>query len=379
MDEVKSITAVWEELPGTTDFYFRPHGVISVARATEIFLPLGGSGLATPALTVIAAEAGERLFDEIVPASMVAAMGKRLPEGLRAKFHARLDYFSAPRKPLVLPNGQELGFSKPLVMGVLNVTPDSFSDGGKFVDTDAAIAHGLALIKGGADILDIGGESTRPGAKPLWEGDEIDRIRPVIEALSGAGVPISVDTRKAPVMAAAFEAGATIINDVSALTFDEESLSFAAASGAPVILMHSLDDPQTMQDDPEYADVLLDIFDYLQERIDVCMAAGIKHSQIVVDPGVGFGKTVRHNLELVDGIGTFRGLGVPVLLGSSRKRFIGALSGENNAKRRVPGSLVAALHGIDRGADIIRMHDVAETRQALAVRQGLLDISFLAP
>ncbi|MGB0747936.1 MAG: dihydropteroate synthase [Magnetospiraceae bacterium] len=258
-----------------------------------------------------------------------------------------------------------LALDRPLIMGIVNVTPDSFSDGGDFLDPAAAIAHGEALISAGADILDIGGESTRPGARMPSVQEEIDRVIPVVAGLRGAGVPLSVDTRRAPVMDAALAAGATIINDVSALTSEPEALPLVAARRAPVVLMHMQGEPGNMQKNPHYDDALLDVYDYLEKRVDACVAAGLPRNFICIDPGIGFGKNDAHNLRLMAGLALFRGLGCPILLGVSRKSLIGRLAQVENPKERLPGSLALALAGVARGAHILRVHDVAETRQAL--------------
>ncbi len=257
------------------------------------------------------------------------------------------------------------------VMGIVNVTPDSFSDGGKALAPDHAGAQAMLMVEAGADLLDVGGESTRPGAKPVPLDAELNRIVPVIEQLAGIGVPVSIDTRNAPVMAAALDAGASIVNDVSALTHDPRAIDLIAERGVPVVLMHALGDPRTMQDAPAYDHVSLDIYDYLESRIEACLAAGIERSRIVVDPGIGFGKTLEHNLILLRDLSLFRALGCPILLGASRKRFIGTLSGEEQAGRRVAGSVAAALSGARAGARFLRVHDVLETVQALRVWQAI--------
>jgi dihydropteroate synthase len=266
-----------------------------------------------------------------------------------------------------------MDLTRPVVMGIVNVTPDSFSDGGDCYDPAMAIQQARAMIVSGAGILDIGGESTRPGSDPVDATEEQRRILPVIEGLSGAGCPVSVDTRRADTMAAALSAGAGIINDVSALTFDEGSLSVAARSDAPVVLMHAQGDPRTMQQSPVYENVLLDVFDYLEERVKATEAAGVPRHQIIVDPGIGFGKNLSHNLALLDGIGLFHGLGCPVLLGVSRKSFIGRISGEENARARVPGSLAVASLARTQGVQIFRVHDVAETVQALSLTEAVIN------
>lgn len=260
----------------------------------------------------------------------------------------------------------------PRIMGILNVTPDSFSDGGQFDRPEAALMAARRMAAD-ADIIDIGGESTRPGAVEVETREEIARTAPVIAALRDAGIarPVSVDTRKAAVAQAALAAGAGIVNDVSAMTFDPAMSRMVAEAGAPVILMHSVGNPQTMQDDPRYGDVLLDVYDALRHRVAKAEAAGIARSHIAIDPGIGFGKTLADNLALLARLSLFHSLGLPVLLGASRKRFIGTLSGEDEAARRMPGSIAVAMAGVAQGVQMIRVHDVAETRQALRLWQAV--------
>lgn len=266
-----------------------------------------------------------------------------------------------------------LDWTRPRIMGILNVTPDSFSDGGHFAGFDAARAHAAELVAAGADILDIGGESTRPGAVEVPVADEIARTAPLIRALrsDGVRVPISIDTRKAAVAAAAIEAGADIVNDVSALTWDRDMGRVVAQAGVPICLMHAQGTPQTMQRNPQYSDVRLDVYDWLAEALSRAQAAGIAPARVILDPGIGFGKTLEHNLALIQHLGMLHGLGCVILLGASRKRFIGVLSGVDDAQARMAGSLAVALQGAAQGAQILRVHDVAETRQALALWQAL--------
>jgi dihydropteroate synthase len=260
-----------------------------------------------------------------------------------------------------------LALDRPRIMGIVNVTPDSFSDGGRYLSPDTAVAHALRLEAEGADLLDIGGESTRPGAEPVGIDEEWRRVEPVLCALAKrARVPLSIDTRHAEIMRRAAQAGASVINDVSALAHDPAGLAVAAESGLPVVLMHAQGDPRTMQANPVYDDVVLDVYDYLEARIAACEQAGIARSRLIVDPGIGFGKTLAHNLALLGSLSILHGLGCAILLGASRKSFIAKLTGAA-ADDRLPGSLAAALLGVSQGVQIVRVHDVAATRQALAV------------
>ncbi len=257
---------------------------------------------------------------------------------------------------------------QPLIMGVLNVTPDSFSDGGNFLDPARAIEQGLRLIAEGADILDIGGESTRPGSKPLGAEEEIDRILPVITGLRGKGALLSVDTRNAATMREAIAHGAEMINDITALRGDPESLPVVAAAGVPVCLMHMQGDPQTMQDKPFYRDVVQEVLSSLLQQADECMRAGIRRENIVLDPGIGFGKTLDHNLEILKNLDVFTVSGFAVLLGTSRKSFIEKIMQTTvQPADRLGGSLATVLRGLDAGVRVFRVHDVAATRQAIAV------------
>jgi len=259
-----------------------------------------------------------------------------------------------------------LSMSKPQIMGILNVTPDSFSDGGQFNAPEQAIARTKAMIAEGASIVDIGGESTRPGSGYVEIKEEIARTAPVIAAVAPEiQAPISIDTRKAPVAAAAFDAGAKLINDVSGFTFDAELAPLAAKSSASVCVMHAQGDPATMQDDPAYDDVLLDVYDFLEAQVRQLEALGLKRDQIVVDPGIGFGKTMDHNLALMARISLFHSLGCPILLGASRKSLIAHVAGAVDVSERLPGSLALALAGVQHGVQFLRVHDVAETHQAL--------------
>lgn len=285
--------------------------------------------------------------------------------------HTRL----IPSRDHPLPQGATLcglSLDRPRIMGILNVTPDSFSDGGRLTGVQAAVAAAQVMARS-ADILDIGGESTRPGADPVSVEAEIARTAPVIRAIRAAGIatPISIDTRNARTARAALDAGADMVNDVSALTHDPEMAALVAETGVPVCLMHAQGDPRTMQVAPRYADVLAEVMAGLQGHVDAALAAGIARDRIVIDPGIGFGKTLEHNLILLRHLSAFHALGLPVLLGASRKRFIGTLSGVDLAADRVAGSLAVALHGAGQGVQIFRVHDVSETRQALTLWAAL--------
>ena len=256
-------------------------------------------------------------------------------------------------------------------MGVLNVTPDSFSDGNQTLDPGRAVQAGLAMVADGADIVDVGGESTRPGADPVSAGEERARIIPVIRALAAQNVRVSVDSRNAETMDAALRAGAQIVNDISALTHDAGSARVVAAAGCPVILMHMRDDPRTMTASARYDDVAGEVLSELAARVAAAQAAGIDRTRIAVDPGIGFAKTSEHNLALLPRLAVLLNLGLPVAVGVSRKGFIGGLSGEPVARCRVAGSIAAGLHAVLNGAAILRVHDVRATAQALRVWRGL--------
>ncbi len=305
---------------------------------------------------------------------------KPVLDGRRARLRwalpaiAESDEIAAPKRSgdfAVTASFAGLSLARPLIMGIINVTPDSFSDGGLAVDPAEAIARGRMLLDDGADILDVGGESTRPGADPVPVEVELERVLPVVRGLAGGGAVVSIDTRKAQVMEAALAAGAAIINDVTALTGDRRSLEVAAGNGAAVVLMHMRGVPATMQDDPRYDDAAKEVFDYLSGRVAVCEAAGIERSRIAVDPGIGFGKTVDHNTGILGRLDLYRGLGCALLIGVSRKGFIARLSKDEPPRQRLAGSLAAALAGVAKGVHILRVHDVAETRQALDVWEAI--------
>ena len=310
-------------------------------------------------------EGGKRVSTEIVP---VEGIEDRFDEAAAADW-ARI---IALRPPLQMGE-RTVRLDQPQVMGIINATPDSFSDGGAYADAAAAAEAGAQMAAEGAAIIDVGGESTRPGAATVWEGDEIERVMPVVQQLAASGSAVSIDTRKAGVMSAAIGAGAKLVNDVSALTWDPQSALVVANANLPVVLMHHQGDPQSMQKDPRYDDVLVEVFLWLEERIKAADMAGIAREKILVDPGIGFGKAIAHNLELINGLALLHGLGCPIVFGASRKRMVGALANEAPAERRLPGSLTLALKAVEQGAQIIRVHDVPETVQALKVWRGLRD------
>lgn len=340
----------------TTIRYLIPRGILAGgaadrAVAAGLAVPLAGGPLAFTLVEAIERNAGEA--------------GKRRALDLRTGREFSPEMFDALMASRARWAGLDL--KRPLIMGVLNVTPDSFSDGGDFGDAATAIDHGTAMLAAGADIIDVGGESTRPGAVPVSPQDEAQRVLPVVRALREAGAVISIDTRHASVMEQAVKAGARIINDVTALTGDAESPRVAARSGAAIVLMHMLGDPQTMQADPRYGDVTCDLLDYFSARLAALAELGVDRARIAVDPGIGFGKTVAHNVQLIDELGGFQAFGCPVLLGASRKSFIGRLSRGEPPKQRLAGTLAAHQQGWERGVQIVRVHDVAEAHQARAI------------
>jgi dihydropteroate synthase len=257
--------------------------------------------------------------------------------------------------------------ARPTVVGIVNVTPDSFSDGGLYFEADAAIAHGRALRAQGAAILDVGGESTRPGSDPVPIDEELRRVLSVVEALAGEGLTVSIDTRRAEVAQRALDAGAAFVNDVSALRHDPEMAAVVADADVPVCLMHMLGEPKTMQDDPRYGDVLEDVARFLEERLAAAVDAGVREQQVCLDPGIGFGKTLEHNLALLRGLPRLCAIGRPVMVGASRKRFLGTLAGRERPSERVAASVGAAVLAYLGGATLLRVHDVAPTVDALAV------------
>lgn len=287
---------------------------------------------------------------------------RNIPTQIRAGIEAQLATLGAPRTTFAA-----FDLRHPVLLGVLNVTPDSFSDGGLYTDADEAIAHATAMAAAGADLIDVGGESTRPGAHPISEHEELERVSGVVRALRTRKIAVSIDTRHVAVMRDAIAGGASVVNDITALSADPLAVETVAQSQAGVILMHMQGSPQTMQHNPQYEWAPGDVYDFLAARVAACVAAGIPKTRIAVDPGIGFGKTDQHNAQLMDHLGMLHGLGCAVAVGASRKGFIGRMSRGEGAAERLPGSLAAALHAVSQGIQVLRVHDVAETRQALAV------------
>lgn len=360
--------------------YVRPVGL---AESPQTFdgatLRLGSSLVWCHLLAIEIFDADKLTARQIVPVDGFADALGTLPADQAERARVQFANLSRQHPPLALGE-RVLRFDQPQVMGILNVTPDSFSDGGRFTDNPAAAADaGFAMLTAGASLIDIGGESTRPDAPVVWEGDEIARVVPAIKALAHSGAILSVDSRKAAVMEAALQAGAHIVNDVSALLFDSRALDVVRAAGCPVVLMHAPSQGQNPHTGAGYGNVVTDVFDWLEARIAAVMKAGIARDRILVDPGIGFGKSLADNLALINALPLFHALGQPILFGASRKRMIGALSNEAPVDARLGGSLALALSAISSGAQIVRVHDVPETVQAARVWRGLRDAALTMP
>jgi dihydropteroate synthase len=358
-------------LPTSARLYLRPvqFADTPVGRDGELVRIAGGLNWCA-AFELIVVEDGRRTLQRTIAVA-------DLPEDERLQ--AIVAHVSAPRAPLKLGD-RVVRLDQPQVMGILNLTPDSFSDGGRHVGDPAAAAQvGVDMTVAGAAIVDVGGESTRPGAQAVWEGDEIERIVPVIERLARSGAAVSIDTRKAAVIEAALGAGAHLVNDVSALLYDARALEVVARAGCPVVLMHSPDPGKTGHDGGNYGDVLIEVYDWLERRVDAVVAGGVARERILIDPGIGFGKSLADNLALLNGLALFHGIGCGLVLGASRKRMIGALSNEAPAEARLGGSLAVAIKGAELGAQLIRVHDVFETAQALRVWRGMRDAALVPP
>jgi dihydropteroate synthase len=354
--------------------YIQP---LTVAPSPQAFagdaVRLAGGMVYAREFAVIVRRDGQVAERALATAETIDDVLAQLPGDLGPEAEAQWANIRMAHPPLQLGE-RTIRLDQPQVMGILNVTPDSFSDGGKFLDDPAeAFAHAADMLEAGAAIIDVGGESTRPGAAAVWEGDELKRVIPVVERCFAMGAPVSVDTRRPAVMEAALQAGAEIINDVSALRYDPRSLEFAAASGKPVILMHAPGEGEDLHADGAYANVVLDVFDWLAAARDRAIAGGIAREKIVLDAGLGFGKSLADNLALLNALPLFHALGQPLLLGASRKRTIGALSNEAPAHKRLGGSLAFAVAGMNAGVQLLRVHDVFDTVQARNVWRGLRD------
>ncbi len=341
--------------------YLRPMGLVPAPGEWS----LAGGRFAFSLAELIVRD-GARIQRAVASVSEILAWGHQQHEAVALRLATLLVALTRPR-----PAVAGLDLDRPRLMAVLNVTPDSFSDGGAYLSPKQAIAHGLSLLAGGSDLIDIGGESTRPGAAPVPVEEELRRVLPVVEALAARGARLSIDTRHARVMRAALVAGVSLVNDVSGLTGDDESLDIVAGSRVPVVLMHMQGDPRRMQEAPCYADAALDVFDWLEGRVAACVAVGIAPERIVVDPGIGFGKTIAHNIEILRQLTLFHGLGTAVLVGASRKRFIAALSRDEPVTERLPGSVASSLDALSQGVQMLRIHDFAAFIQARAVWEAL--------
>jgi len=362
--------------------YIRP---IAMAASPQALSGTGGGdtvrlagGMAWASHLALILREGPRVTQRhvVTPAGMAAALAD-LPSSVQAEGEAQWAALRKVHAPLNLPTRdghRTIRLDSPQIMGILNITPDSFSDAGTFMDRpDVAQTHAAMMLEAGAAMIDVGGESTRPGAAAVWEGDEIKRVVPAVEHLSAMGAAISLDTRRLAVMEAGLAAGAQIINDVSALRHDPRALDFVARSGVPVCLMHAPGDDLDLHRSEGYGDVVLDVFDWLAARRDAALAAGIAADRILLDPGIGFGKSLADNLALMNALPLFHALGCPLLVGASRKRMIGALSAEAPAHKRLGGSVALAVAMMEAGVQIIRVHDVPETVQAMHVWRGMRD------
>jgi dihydropteroate synthase len=346
-----------------TGIYLQPIGLLygEVARdavSLGAALPLAGSPLAFSAVRLWEGEPGNVKYAIVRTSTMQAIDEPKVKE--------LLDHIVAPRTAIA-----GVSMDSPRIMGIVNVTPDSFSDGGEYLEPNVAIERAKALSNSGADFIDIGGESTRPGSEPVSAEEELRRILPVLSGLTEVLTPVSIDTRKSAVMREAAKIRANIINDVSAFTFSPDSLTTLTELKIPAVLTHAMGDPKTMQDNPTYQDVVIEVYDYLEKRIEAASAAGLPTASLIVDPGIGFGKTAEHNASLLRSISLFHGLGVPLLTGSSRKRSLQKLTGAKTPKEQVAGNVAAALDAVSQGVQIVRVHDVEETHRALAVWKWL--------
>ena len=354
--------------------YIRPIAFAESPQSEEGGAVRLAGGLTYASRFAVIVQEGGRIVSRVrTSADEMAAALAQLPDDLAAEGEAQWSNLRLAHPPLQLGT-RTIRLDQPQVMGILNLTPDSFSDGGKFLDDpDEANAHAAAMLEAGAALVDVGGESTRPGAAAVWEGDELKRVVPAIERLAASGAAISIDSRRASVIEAALEAGAHLVNDVSALRHDPRTTELVARAGVPVVLMHAPGAAEDLHADGNYTDVVLDVFDWLARRRDAAVAAGIARERIILDPGIGFGKSLAENLALLNALPLFHALGQPLLVGASRKRMIGALSHEAPAHKRLGGSLLLAAKAMDAGVQLLRVHDVAETVQARDIWRGLRD------
>lgn len=366
---------VFSNLGDAHKFYFFPeHMMESPQLAEGQCWRLGGSMVWASAMRVEAYSDGKRVARAFVTYDQWGDFLETLPEKHRQYAIQTVKNITKIHSPLILGE-RTIALDQPRIMGIVNMTPDSFSDGGIYSsELEQALDHAAKMLEDGAAILDIGGESTRPGAPLIWEGDEIKRVTPIIEKLAAGGAALSIDSRKSAVMKAALDAGAHIINDISALLYDDDALQLVCETGCPVILMHaSSQSSNPHKDGGQYGDVVTEIYDWLGARVAACVAAGVAQEKIFVDPGLGFGKTLADNLALVNALPLFHGLGCPIVFGASRKRMIGALSKEAEADKRLGGSIMLAVAAMQAGAQIIRVHDVYDMVQAVNVWRGLRD------
>ncbi len=354
--------------------YVQPIGFAASPQAANgDAIRLGGSMVYASHFALIVADNGAVVSRDLHGVSTCLGGISELPEAVREDAEKQWEALQSTPADLILGE-RTIRLDQPQIMGILNVTPDSFSDDGEFLERpEAGQAHASAMLEAGAAIIDIGGESTRPGAAATWEGDEKERVLPAIEYCAAMGAAISVDTRRAGVLEAALEAGAHIANDVSAMRYDPRSYGVAAGSGCPVILMHAPGSGDDLHEGGNYTNVVFDVFDALREYRDAAVEAGIAAEKIILDPGIGFGKTLAENLALINALPLFHALGHPLMLGVSRKRMIGALSHEAGAHERLGGSVALATLGMNAGVHILRVHDVAESVQARNVWRGTRD------
>lgn len=368
----------------TLSAYLHPLTLVSGPQAVEgDAVRLGGSMAYAREFAVVVRRDGAVAERQICTSATMEQVLADLPDAVAADARLQWANLRKVHAPLQL-GARTVRLESPQIMGILNVTPDSFSDGGQHDDPEAGRAHAAAMLEAGAAIIDIGGESTRPGAAATWEGDEISRVVPAVEYCAAMGAAVSIDTRRAGVLEAALAAGAHMANDVSAMRYDPRSIELVAASGCPVALMHAPGAGEDLHAGGQYADVVSEVFDFLKAARARAVAAGIAEDRIVIDPGIGFGKSLGENLQLINALPLFHALGSPILLGVSRKRMIGAMSAEEPANRRLAGSIMLAVKGMEAGVHLLRAHDVAETVQARNVWRGLndaalTDFSQLAP